>query len=360
MLPITDYKEFLNNVKNNQDEEEQWYILIIVNPYNLTPLVTTFLRNYQYLHDRTGSTRYFIPGFANDLQLKDFGRIIDGIFQPYEELLLEDLRIGFNQQGMLDTVKWLEQNCQSYKYNEGIDLILIKSYRHKGNSQLDVENLISIPLEEVYKEGGNVIKTMTHVRFIVNNNPSVGDAKEEINTYMKKAVYSNHTVGQPNTGVYPTPIFKVFCAGSKDLHNERNAVRAQLQQISNLTSIAFSCYTYEDFSREFAEKGQQALYNDFISYQADFAVFIIDGKIGGITFQEFETAMSAFKMHRKPRIFTYYKENNSNTGLNKRAIKDIINEIKKNDQYYCEYRSLSDLEHCIRQDFMTIAWELRN
>ena len=103
---------------------------------------------------------------------------------------------------------------------------------------------------------------------------------------------------------------KVFIAGSKDLYHERNAVRSQLQQISNRTNIVFASYTYEDFSRDFALDGRQTDYNGFIAHKADFAVFIIDGKIGGITFEEFKVAVESFKREMKPRIFTYCKDVN--------------------------------------------------
>ncbi len=70
MGPITDYRQLLNVIKNNQHEYEQWYILVILNPFNRTPSVSAFLSNYQYLNDRTDNVHYFIPGLKNDAQLK--------------------------------------------------------------------------------------------------------------------------------------------------------------------------------------------------------------------------------------------------------------------------------------------------
>lgn len=342
MGPITDYKQLLNVIKYNQNDTEQWYILIILNPMNETPSVKTFLSNYQYLNDRTGNIHYFIPGFANEAMLQgDLFGGGNGFFQLSEQLPKD---IAFDRRGLLDTINWLEDNCTSYEYREGIDLILIKSYGQHGDAKLDVQNLICVPLEEVYHRGGNIIDAITFVRKIVSKNLPFRDARNEIHSYLEK-----------NSGIYQPPTLNIFIAGSKDLYHERNVVRSQLQQISNRTKIAFSCYTYEDFSRDFVENGQQAEYNKFIANQADFAVFIIDGKIGGITFDEFNVAMSAFKNNGKPRIFTYCKDTDSNNP----EIRHIINEINENHQYYCDYQDIYHLEHCIHRDFMNIAWELR-
>lgn len=146
---------------------------------------------------------------------------------------------------------------------------------------------------------------------------------------------------------------KVFIAGSKDLYHERNAVRSQLQQISNRTNIVFASYTYEDFSRDFALDGRQTDYNGFIAHKADFAVFIIDGKIGGITFEEFKVAVEAFKREMKPRIFTYCKDVN----VDDHEINQIIHDINECHQYYCDYKDIFQLESGIYRDFMNIAWE---
>ncbi len=342
MGPITDYRQLLNVIKYNQNEDEQWYILVIVNPLNRTPSVNTFLTNYQYLNDRTGNIHYFIPGFANEAMLRGDLFVGDRRFFQLSESLPDVLT--FDRKGLLDTVNWLEENCPFYEYREGIDLILMKSYGKHGNARLDFQSLICVPLEEIYKRGGNVIDAITFVRKIVARNLSFENAQADIHSYLKT-----------NMGICQQAIIKVFIAGSKDLYHERNVVRSQLQQISNRTQIAFSCYTYEDFSRDFTEDGQQAEYNKFIANQADFAVFIIDGRVGGITFDEFNVAMSAFNEKKKPRIFTYCKDVNV---LNN-EISHIIKDINDNKQYYSEYQNIYHLESSIYRDFMNVAWKLK-
>lgn len=347
MNAITNYSQFLSFVEENQQEKEQWYILVIVNPLNRTQAVGTFLDNYDYLNDRTGNVHYFIPGFNNNVELN--GKVcVNRYFGSFpNSKSLSDIYnydITFYKEGMLETVNWLEENCKSYAYREGIDLILMKSYGERRNVILDIQNLICIPLEEFYRRGGNIIDAITFVRNIVIRNLSFDEAKETVHVYLQNSI-----------GLYQTSMFRVFIAGSKDLYHERNVVRSQLQQISNRTQIAFSCYTYEDFSRDFTEDGQQAEYNKFIANQADFAVFIVDGRIGGITFDEFNVAMSAFKEKMKPRIFTYCKDVN---GLNN-EISHIIKEINDNSQYYSEYQDIYHLESNIYRDFMNVAWELK-
>lgn len=242
MGPITDYRQLLEVVKYNQNESEQWYILLVFNPLNRTPAIESFLTNYEYLNDRTGNVHYFIPGLKNDAQLKG-----DVYGQDWTRFQLSDkvpYYMLFDRRGMLDTVNWLEENCPSYEYREGIDLILVKSYGKQGEASLDIKNLVCVPLDDVYKRGGNVIDAITFVRKIVNNNLPFRDAQRDIHLYLER-----------NVGIYQPPVLKVFIAGSKDLYNERNVVRSQLQQISNRTNITFTSYTYEDFSRSFVEDG---------------------------------------------------------------------------------------------------------
>lgn len=342
MDPITDYRQLLEVIKYNQEEEEQWYILLLFNPINRTPAVDSFLKNYQYLNDRTGNVHYFIPGLKNDAQLK--GEIFGPDWTRFQLSEIAPLYMLFDRKGMIDTVNWIEDNSPSYEYREGIDLILMKSYGRHGDAWLDMRNLICVPLDDIYQRNGNVIDAITFVRKVVTQNMSFNVAQVEIRSHLERRFGYN----QPS-------MLKVFIAGSKDLYHERNVVRSQLQQISNRTKIVFSSYTYEDFSRDFQKCGHQAEYNKFIANQADFAVFIIDGKIGGITFDEFKVAISAFKSKHKPRIFTYCK----NIEMGNPEIKYIINEINGNHQYYCAYRDIYQLESNIYHDFINIAWEQR-
>lgn len=347
MNAITDYRQRMSFVSGNQKESEQWYILVIVNPLNGTNAVDVFMHNYEYLNDRTGNVHYFLPGFNNNIELN--GEVCSnrsfGLFTRSKSLSeIDGNDFTFYRKGMLETVNWLEGNCLSYEYREGIDLILMKSYGQRRNAQLDVKNLICVPLEQIHQRGGNMVDAITFVRKIVTRNLSFEEAQQEINSYLES-----------NIGLYQQPLLKVFIAGSKALFHERNLVRSQLQQISNRTNIIFSCYTYEDFSREFIENGQQAEYNKFIANQADFAVFVIDGRIGGITFDEFNVAMVSFKKKGKPRIFIYCKDIDTDNP----EIHHIINEIMENHQYYCEYRDIYHLESNIYHDFMDVAWELK-
>lgn len=364
MGPITDYRQLLEVIKYNQNELEQWYILLLFNPLNRTPAVDSFLNNYKYLNDRTGNVHYFIPGLKNDAQLE--GNFYGPDWVRFQLSDNAPFAMLYDHAGLLETVKWLEESCPSYEYREGIDLILMKSYGQLGKAELDFKSFISIPLDEICRKGGNVIDAITFVRKIVINNLSFNNAQMAVQNYIEKA-----------SGSAKPSIVKVFIAGSKELYHERNVVRSQLQQISNRTDIAFTSYTYEDFSRSFIEDGQQTEYNKFIANQADFAIFIIDGRIGGITLDEFNVAMTSFIEKGKPRIFAYCKDVNAENSeprrfslsflLRNRAnneshvseIRHIIDKINEYKQYYCEYNDIYQLESCVHRDFMDVAWKLK-
>lgn len=337
MLPITDYKELISAITRRGYGEAEWYFLIIVNPNNRIPAVESFLANYDYLHLRTGNIKYFIPGFRNDFDLRGklLGKYMNGIRlnegEPWKH---------FNLMGMLTTVEWLEQECHDYKYREGIDLIIIKSQRTTETTILDVSNLIPVRLEDIYNNGGNIINTIRQIGEIVERCQNIAEAKREIKNHLSP--FSN--------------IVKVFIAGSNLLSEERMVVRSQLQQIGNTAQIYITAYTYEDFQREFRRNGHQEEYNQFITNEADYVVFIINGRVGGITFNEFQVAVEAFKNNQtSPKILVYCKDVDRSQG----EINEIIRKINELGQYYVSYRDIQDLEYNVYRDFTRMILKRR-
>ena len=118
--------------------------------------------------------------------------------------------------------------------------------------------------------------------------------------------------------------------------------------------------TYEDFDRSLTEEGRQKEYNDYLSNDAEYAIFILDSKVGGITFKEFEVAMKAYRTKREPEIFVYSCMPNNEGRIFSHffrrheqpeeitAIRRYLSEI---GQYYIEYRNIDDLKNQIAQDF---------
>ena len=77
-----------------------------------------FFNNYEYLHYRTKNIRYFIPGLLNEEK---------GIYPLKNRVTTKPLAFSerFYVDGFIETVEWLENNNPAYKYNEGIDMILL-------------------------------------------------------------------------------------------------------------------------------------------------------------------------------------------------------------------------------------------
>ena len=102
--------------------------------------------------------------------------------------------------------------------------------------------------------------------------------------------------------------------------------------------ISILSYTYEDFDQSFVIGGRQKEYNQFIEKDADWVLIIINGKIGGITLEEYQVAMNAFMKNGKPKIIALAKQDaidNSETIM-------IKEEINSAHQYWTEYK---DIEH---------------
>ena len=78
--------------------------------------------------------------------------------------------------------------------------------------------------------------------------------------------------------------YKVFIAGSKDLSDQRNILRAVLMRKQVEFNVMIETKTFEDFSDALITGGaQETLYNKYISDEANIIVFVLDNRIGGIT-----------------------------------------------------------------------------
>lgn len=115
---------------------------------------------------------------------------------------------------------------------------------------------------------------------------------------------NNHSLNSQN-------IIKIFIAGSLKLGRERDALRSVISIMYNkwqFHDFKILSYTFEDFSNKFkADGGQQTSYDEFIENEADWAVFVLDGHVGGITRSEFNKALAAHKKTGKPNILALQK-----------------------------------------------------
>ena len=367
MMPISSYRELIRELKWDEDkrENERWYIFLVMNPKNQTNAGIDIIRNLSYLDTRTGNVTFFIPGFSN---------LNEGIV-PYParngSIIHEDPAFGtlyFDQSGFLDTIEWLERGSgHKYTYSEDLDLVIVKYRpRHSDNCDdrsyernFDLKNMIAYNLDRMKREGINTLRMITECRNII----SASKSEEEVRYRLDRFAWDT-TAWDRSCSHDRTPIHKqinVFVAGSKTLTQERDAVRSALSMISGSSSngYTFNVKTYENFERSLTVEGRQQEYNRFISEDADYAIFILDKTVGGITLEEFGEAYNAYKRNSKPEIYVYSHLRNNRKGLfglwrpfrQSEKVNEVKSYLAEIGQYYIEYQDLKDLKDHIVSDF---------
>ncbi len=359
-MPISSIKELINtlNWDNEKRNQERWYIFLIMNPRNQTNAGIDLIKNFSYLNLRTGNITFFLPGFSN----MDKGVVPHRSENGYE-VVYEDESFGkiyFDQQGFLESISWLERG--RYRYSEDLDIVIVKyrplhteSYAHDlYEKNFDLHNMVVYNLDTLKREGINAIRFITECMNVV----TLASSEREIKLRLENFIFDRAS----NTSVYWHYNINVFVAGAKNLKTERDAVISALTHITNNSSrdYTFRVKTYEDFDRSLTEEGRQAEYNNYISNNADYAIFILDDAVGCITYEEFIVAMKAFKSKNKPEIFVYsHKANESNRMLRgffrshqqSKEVTEIKKHLSEIGQYYIEYKDIDDLKNCINYDF---------
>ena len=365
MGPISSYKELIQTLTwdDEKRKNERWYIFLLMNPKNQTNAGIDIIKNFSYLNVRTGNVTFFLPGFSN---------LEEGVV-PYcsnhgREIVYKDDSFGeiyFDEGGFLETISWFESNSPSYRYSEDLDLVVVKYRPVYVNSifpstypqyerNFDLQNMIVYNLDRLKHEGINTIRMITECMRVVSQSQSEREVKQRLEDF----VFSN--IGQSNRHLHQT--INVFVAGAKVLKEERNAVISALTHITNNSSrdYVFRVKTYVDFDRSLTEEGRQKEYNDYIANDAEYAIFILDSAVGGITFEEFNVAMRSFRSTGKPEIYVYSHMPSNQDGMLRgffrrhRQSEDVIT-IRKHlseiGQYYIEYRDIDDLTNHVAQDF---------
>lgn len=358
MNPISSFNELLQELQwdNGKRGSERWYIFLLMNPKNQTNAGVDILRNFSYLDIRTGEVSFFLPGFSNGHK---------GVV-PFPSsqgcLIYEDDSFGkiyFDERGFIDTIFWLERGSYPpYKYSEGLDLVIVKYFprytasqdKNKYRWNFDLQNLIAYNLDSLKIEGINTIQMITECMRVVSQSKYVWQVKQGLENFIFSK--TNQVGGQTR---HSHQAINVFVAGAKELRFERDAVISSLTHITNNSSrgYTFRVKSFEDFDRSLSSSGRQAEYNDYISKDAEYAIFILDGRVGGITIEEFNVAMDSYKAYGKPEIFVYshtQRRGIFSTRISQEiiTIKDHLSEI---GQYYIEYRDIDDLKNKVAEDF---------
>ncbi len=360
MMPISNYKELIQTL--NWDDEkrnnERWYIFLVMNPMNQTNAGIDIIKNFSYLDVRTGNVTFFIPGFSNMPEGVVPYRSNNGDREVYVDETFGTLY--FDKRGFLETIEWLERGSgRTYRYSEDLDLVIVKYHpRYNDNDKyeqnFDLKNMIVYNLDQLKHEGINTLRMITECMKVVSDSETERDVKQRLENFiLDRTGFS---------GRYWHQNINVFVAGAKALRRERDAVISALNHITNNSSrdYAFRVMTYEDFGRSITEEGRQKEYNNYISNDAEYAIFILDNTVGGITFEEFEVAMNAYRAKKKPEIFVYSRMPNYGRFMIARIfsryeqseeITAIRRHLSKIGQYYIEYRDIDDLKNHIFQDF---------
>lgn len=152
---------------------------------------------------------------------------------------------------------------------------------------------------------------------------------------------------------------RIFIAGPKSLEGERNALKALAHDLNSgyeakRARINIQIRSYDNF------KNNQNEYNQFIEQEADLVVFVLEGKPGEKTREEFVKAASSYKNRQRPEIILFIQEI---AYYNKEVMQDIDDMVKPylGDHYSEEYKDYDNLKAKTKQkidQFVTPTFNL--
>lgn len=191
-MPISNYKELIQTL--NWDDEkrtqERWYIFLLMNPRYQTNAGIDIIQNFSYLNLRSKNVTLFLPGLSN----------LDEGVVPYRsnhghKIVYKDDSFGaiyFDERGFLETIDWLEEGSgHVYKYSEDLDLVIVKYYpRYTGafaneayEQNFDLTNMVVYNLDELKRNGKNVIKFIMDCRDVVSDSKSESEIRQRLNRF---------------------------------------------------------------------------------------------------------------------------------------------------------------------------------
>lgn len=143
-------------------------------------------------------------------------------------------------------------------------------------------------------------------------------------------------------------VINIFLAGSTKLEVQRNLVRScanklQADNCAKGRNIVINITTFENFSSAITNVKAQELYDAYIHSDADYAMFIFDDEVGGISMHEFNVAYDAFEQSNRPALYIYFRKSDDYCA----EYKEIRNLLENTNNYFLEYTDLSDLAKMI-------------
>jgi len=141
---------------------------------------------------------------------------------------------------------------------------------------------------------------------------------------------------------------RIFIASSSELKEDRDQFRLFISQENDRLhkkGLYLELVQWEYFLDAISDSRLQSEYNEAIK-SCDIVVCLLFTKVGKYTAEEFDTAYQVFKDKGKPKIWTYFKNAQINTG----SITDEINtllafkkKIGELGHFYTEYTNIDNL-----------------
>ena len=143
-------------------------------------------------------------------------------------------------------------------------------------------------------------------------------------------------------------VINIFLAGSTKLEKERNLIRScanklQADNCAKGRRLAINITTFENFSSAISDIKAQKLYDDYIHSDADYAMFVFDDEVGGISKHEFDIAYDAFSMSKRPTLYIYFKKADSYCP----EYEEIRTLLEHSENYFQEYDDFQHLSQMI-------------
>lgn len=153
-------------------------------------------------------------------------------------------------------------------------------------------------------------------------------------------------------------IKKIFVAGSKALVTERNLFRIVASEVQSEyckrgVDVNLQVVTFETFHNCFTQKRKQEAYNEYIEGTADVVYFILDGRLGGITEEEFNVAFEAYQRSKKPLLCVFSCRND----VVNEGVERLRRRVSEVGQYYAEYEDEKELRYLIEKNLRYIVDE---
>lgn len=332
MCPIPSIQDFFEHSGKEALDRVRYLVVLLLNPSYLTDAGKIVFDNLPYLDLRTRNVHFFIPGFEET----NYNLLNDRQYNRKSTLSSNVRNItsdNFNFKGFAMSIAWLEHTLSGYFYNEGSSLCIIDTQAlMKGNQNFDSsiidgsvgrDDYVAFDLDALCSEGNNLIRLFSEITMKL---------EYESVSFHELRYLTDRSSLRIRRGL------PIFIAGSKTLVHQRNSVKAELLSLQNRLDYPLRIYTFEDFDDSFTEGGRQEQYNFFIRHKARYIIFILDSKVGGITFEEFKVAVDSFRQRGHPKIYVYSKKVENLDEENKTMELDSIrNYCTDLCQYFTEY-----------------------